>query len=141
MGGALFCYDDGGRAAAGFQGKARDCVARAIAIAMRWPYEDVYRELAREAALDPPLRRRNHPRTGLHQMTVQRFLHRLGWRWTQAPPMSPRAVRLRPEELPAGRLIVALSSHVCAVIDGVIYDTYDCSRGGRCRVYGYWSRC
>ena len=31
-------YDDGGRNAAGFRGKAGDCVARSIAIATRLPY-------------------------------------------------------------------------------------------------------
>jgi hypothetical protein len=32
---------------------------------------------------------------------------------------------LRAEELPPGRLIVATSAHLVAVIDGVIYDTHD----------------
>jgi hypothetical protein len=47
-------------------------------------------------------------------------------------------VHLRSDELPGGRLIVALSRHWCAVIDGVIHDLYDCSRGGTRCVYGYW---
>jgi hypothetical protein len=49
-----------------------------------------------------------------------------------------------------GRLVVRVSKHVCAVIDGVIRDTHDPSRvtevlgaDGRVRlahrcVYGYW---
>ena len=140
MDGPVFCYDDGGRAAAGYRGRARDCAARAIAIATRRPYEEIYRALIREAACDARGTRLNHPRTGLRKTTVQRFLSRLGWRWVEAPPAPHRrAISLRFEELPAGRLIVALSTHVCAVIDGVIYDTYDCSRGGRRRPYGYWS--
>ena len=39
-------------------------------------------------------------------------------------------VHLRAEELPAGRLVVSLSKHVTAVVNGVIRDTYDPSRGG-----------
>ena len=35
-------YDDDGRNAAGFRGKAGDCVARSIAIATRLPYREVY---------------------------------------------------------------------------------------------------
>jgi hypothetical protein len=41
-----FLYDDGGRAAAGFRGKAGDCVTRAIAIAMRQPYREIYDAMA-----------------------------------------------------------------------------------------------
>ena len=62
-------------------------------------------------------------------------------------------VHLLAEELPSGRLIVRLSGHLCAVIDGVIHDTHDpqratlifdpgCAQGRiaqRC-VYGYWSK-
>jgi hypothetical protein len=39
-------YSDGGRAAAGYRGKGRDCVARALAIAMQLPYAEVYKALA-----------------------------------------------------------------------------------------------
>ena len=32
-----------------------------------------------------------------------------------------------------------LSRHMCAVIDGVIHDTYDPSRDGTRAVYGYYT--
>jgi hypothetical protein len=38
----MFIYDDGGRTEAGFSGDAGDCVTRAIAIATRQPYREVY---------------------------------------------------------------------------------------------------
>jgi hypothetical protein len=44
------------------------------------------------------------------------------------------------DELPPGRIIVALSKHYAAVIDGVLHDTYDCTRDGTRCVYGYWSK-
>jgi len=47
-------------------------------------------------------------------------------------------VHLRPNELPNGILIVKVSKHLTAVIDGVMYDTHDPSRGGSRCVYGYY---
>ena len=47
-------------------------------------------------------------------------------------------VHLSEDELPNGRLVCNLSGHVTCVIDGVINDTYDCSRDGKRCVYGYW---
>ena len=135
----LFQYNDGGRSAAGYRGRVRDCATRAIAIATGLSYQEIYRALAEEAAAEADARRRNHPRTGLRKDTVKRYLRRLGWRWTPTMHIgSGCQVHLRGGELPAGRLIVAVSKHVCAVIDGVLHDTHDCSRGGRRCVYGYW---
>jgi hypothetical protein len=37
-----FVYNDGGRAAAGYKGRAGDCVVRAIAITTQKPYQEVY---------------------------------------------------------------------------------------------------
>jgi hypothetical protein len=50
------------------------------------------------------------------------------------------AVHLRADELPTGRLIVRIEQHLAAVIDGVLYDTYDCSNGGTRGVYGFFCR-
>src|ERR1700730_2873392 len=47
-------------------------------------------------------------------------------------------VGLRAKELPPGRLVVSVSKHLTAVIDGVIHDTHDPSRHGKRCVYGYW---
>jgi len=49
-------------------------------------------------------------------------------------------VHLCADELPPGKIIVKLSGHVAAVIDGVLYDNHDCSRQGSRCVYGYWSK-
>ena len=48
-------------------------------------------------------------------------------------------VHLRADELPPGRLIVGVSRHTTAVINGVVHDTHDPTRGGTRCVYGYWS--
>jgi hypothetical protein len=47
-------------------------------------------------------------------------------------------VHLRSDELPSGRLIVRVSGHITSMIDGVLHDTYDCSRNGTRCVYGYY---
>lgn len=48
-------------------------------------------------------------------------------------------VHLAQGELPAGRLVVQVSGHLCAVVDGVVHDTFDPCRGGTRAVYGYWT--
>lgn len=49
-------------------------------------------------------------------------------------------VHLRENELPKGNIVVSVSGHLTCVKDGVIYDTYDCSRDGTRCVYGYWTK-
>jgi hypothetical protein len=66
---------------------------------------------------------------------------KLGWKWTPLVTIgSGCKVHLRPDELPKGRIMVQLSKHVAAVIDGVVQDTHDPSRSGTRCVYGYWSK-
>lgn len=48
-------------------------------------------------------------------------------------------VHLRADELPTGRLVVSVSKHLVAVVDGVVHDTHDPRRGGTRCVYGYWT--
>ena len=136
-------YDDGGRAAAGFKGKTGDCVVRAIAIAEGTPYREVYDQVFAASKMQRLKRDRGRsPREGaLSKRNVRRFLEARGWTWTPTMKIgSGCKVHLRAEDLPAGRIIASCSSHLVAVIDGVIHDTYDSTRdGGRC-VYGYWSR-
>ena len=49
-------------------------------------------------------------------------------------------VHLKKSELPAGILIVSCSKHITVVKDGILQDTYDCSRQGTRCVYGYWTK-
>lgn len=139
-------YHDGGREAAGYQGSAGDCVCRAIAIALQLPYQQVYDELNQFAQgrerWSKHRRKRgklSHSRTGVYKPTFRRYLESKGWEWV--PTMfvgSGCKVHLRESELPSGRLVVSLSRHVSAVIDGVVYDTHDPSRDGTRCVYGYF---
>lgn len=169
-----FIYDDGGRAAAGYKGMCGDCVARSIAIAAERPYTEVYTALSDVQAQQRVNRKkqRRSARNGINTTSAafKRYMASIGWIWT--PTMyigSGCKVHLRDGELPMGRLVVAVSKHYTAVIDGVVHDTYDpqrdlhcidrfpgwetaelkpgqtrnqngiCSIRSRC-VYGYWSK-
>jgi len=135
-----FIFNDGGRSAAGFKGSARDCVTRAVAIAAELPYGEVYKALNAGSASE---RRagRNSARTGISVKSrwFKDYMRRLDFVWV--PTMSVGGgckVHLRAKELPRGRLVVRVSGHCVAVIDGDIHDTHDCSRDGTRCVYGYW---
>jgi hypothetical protein len=137
-------YDDGGRAAAGFKGHTTDCSCRAISIAMQRPYGDVYADLNTWGAAERVTKRRKRPgsaRTGVRISTLHRYMAALGWTWTPTMHIGQgTTVHLRASELPLGRLIVQVSRHLCAVVDGVVHDTGDPSRNGQRCVYGYWSK-
>lgn len=150
-----FVCNDGGRAAAGYKGNAGDCVCRSIAIAAGKTYQEVYSEL--NALLKEWKTPKGYPkghkpsvRTGIPKPIYTWYLHTLGFKWVPTMQIGQGCrVHLTDDELPKGRLIVRLSKHLTAVIDGVIHDTYDPQRwtiimenyvervAARC-VYGYF---
>jgi hypothetical protein len=169
--------DDGGRATAGFKGRAGDCVCRAVAIASGRPYQEVYDKLAQgnatqrrtsrrkvtrqdldnslvelrdeqrevlfyaqnEMRNEPKRSRRIKVRTAREGINTNRkwfkdYMAELGFEWVScmgftmvdgARVGTGCQVHLDENELPSGRLVVSLSRHMSAVIDGVIHDTYD----------------
>jgi hypothetical protein len=137
-----FYFDDGGRRAAGYKGKAGDCVVRAIAIATGRPYQQIYDMVNGAAVYERTGKRKrgkSDARTGVYKTSIKRVMKSLGWVWTPTMQIgSGCTVHLRADELPPGRLVVSVSKHLTAVIDGVIHDTHDCSRRGTRCVYGYW---
>jgi hypothetical protein len=153
--GKKFVMDDGGRAATGYKGQTGDCVCRSIAIATGKPYGEVCEALW-SGIRDHGTSRRDYvakrinrgggrngttPRNGVCRKVYERYLASLGWKFTPTMQIgSGCKVHLCKGELPGGRLIVKVSRHVTAVIDGVIHDTHDCSRDGTRCVYGYFSQ-
>jgi hypothetical protein len=137
-----FRYHDGGRSAAGYRGKAGDCVVRSIAIATGLPYQHIYDLINRASTHERTGNRKrgkSNARTGVYKSTIKRVMTSLGWIWTPTMQIgSGCTVHLRSDELPGGRLLVSVSKHLTAVVDGVIHDTHDCSRRGTRCVYGYW---
>ena len=138
-------FNDGGRKAAGYQGASGDCVCRAISIVSGIAYQEVYDALNALAVKERKTKRRrtrSSARTGVYRATYEKFLFPLGYQWVPTMRVGQGCkVHLRAEELPLGRLIVRLSRHLTAVIDGVIHDTHDPSRGGTRCVYGYYKLC
>jgi hypothetical protein len=142
-----FKFNDGGREAAGYKGKTGDCVCRSIAIVTGLPYQQVYEVLANGNATQRKGKREGSKagvRTAAKGINTKRkwfadYMASLGFVWTPTMLIGQGCkVHLKAEELPTGKLIVNVSNHFTAVIDGVINDTYDCSRGGTRCVYGYY---
>ena len=142
-----FVYNDGGREAEGYKGKAGDCVARAVAIASGRNYQEIYQRLAEGNANQRRKKgQKKNTRSARNGISTTRkwfkdYMIELGFEWTPTMTIGSGCnVHLTPEELPDGRLVCRVSRHVVAVIDGVIQDTYDCSREGTRCVYGYWRK-
>ncbi len=135
-------HDDGGRQAAGYKGAAGDCFVRAVAIATGVPYQEVYdtfNDFARTERRSKRRKSRSSSRTGVYKETARRFCAAMGLRWTPVMQIGQGCkVHLKTDELPPGRLVVAVSKHWAAVIDGTLHDLSDCSRGGTRCVYGFW---
>jgi hypothetical protein len=146
-----FTKTDGGRRAAGFTNEktAGDCVARAVAIASGRPYIEIYNELA-ELNANMVMSKHRRKRGAAGQRTASRgiwttstafkdYMKAQGFFWVPTMSIgSGTKVHVRRDELPHGRLVLRLSKHCAAVIEGVLHDAYDCSRDGTRAVYGYW---
>jgi len=137
-------YNDGGRQAAGYKGQAGDCVVRAIAIATEKPYQEIYNainEMGKAEHITKKKRDKSTARDGVYKQTERRYLQSIGWKWTPTMFIGQGCkVHLRSDELPSGRIIAVVSRHTVAVIDGVINDLNDPSRGGTRCVYGYYQK-
>lgn len=133
-------FHDGGRADAGYKGDTGDCVVRAIAIATERPYQEIYDLVNQFASKERKGKtRKSNARTGVRNTTTRKIMDALGYDWIPTMTIgSGCQVHLKESELPAGRLVVKVTKHVTAVIDGVIYDTFDPSRDGNRCVYGYY---
>ncbi len=130
---------------------AGDCVVRSIAIAANLSYKKVYEDLYQaneifrttsKTKLARSLNQKNDsPRTGTHRVVLKKYLLQLGWKWTPTMFVGQGCkVHLKKNELPNGTLIVSCSKHITVVKDGILHDTYDCSRNGTRCVYGYWKQ-
>jgi len=129
-------HNDGGRASEGWKGNVGDCVVRSIAIATETPYQQVYDALfemnaafmeSSRSKIAKRMRAKGAtPRNGNFKHVYRPYLESLGWEWIPTMKIgSGCKVHLCEGELPAGRIIARVSKHLCAVIDGVIHDTFD----------------
>jgi len=64
-------------------------------------------------------RGKSNARTGVYKTSIKRVMKSLDWIWTPTMQIgSGCTVHLRADELPSGRLVVSVSKHLTAVIDG-----------------------
>lgn len=127
-----FNYNDGGRSKYFNATHVGDCVTRAIAIASGMDYKEVYNLFYKVSG--------RTPRNGVEKKTIRKVMQILGAVWTPCMKIgSGCTCHLRKNEIPMEeRIVCSLSGHLTAVINGVVNDTYDCTRGGERCVYGYW---
>ena len=142
-----FVYSDGGRSKYFKAENVGDCVTRAICNATGKDYKEVYDRLKELAKLETDKqisRHRGHKRSsvrdGVFKETWKKYLIEIGW---QHVPTMERCkgikIHLNENELPTDKvMIVQVSKHLTCVKNGVLYDTYDCTRNGERGVYGYW---
>ena len=138
-----FIYNDGGRSNY-FKGTAGDCVTRAICNATGLDYKEVYNGINKVAKTERASKRKrgtSSARNGVYKGTTKKYIEQvLGWVWHPTMQIGQGCkVHLAADELPSGALIVQCSGHLTCVKDGVLYDTYDCTREGSRCVYGYWT--
>jgi len=150
---------DGGRSEAGYVGRTGDCVVRSVAIATEQPYGVVYEALSTGMRTQRSTTRGKAKASARDGVNTTRkwfkdYMRSLGWKWVPTMGIGTGCtVHLAVGELPMGRLVVAVSRHYTAVINGVIHDSHDPQRSTmwfgqdgkvnriseRC-VYGYWMK-
>jgi hypothetical protein len=126
-----FIYDDGGRSKY-FKGSTGDCAARAMAIALNLDYKDCYNELAEQHKASTG---KKTARDGIFKEDFNKVMERHGWVWHSAPKFTGR--KAYHDDMPKGAVIARMAHHYAAVIDGVVYDSWDSSAK---MVYGYWAK-
>lgn len=127
-----FKENDGGRSRYFAANGVGDCVIRSIAIVTGKDYKEVYDEASKVIGYTP--------RNGVKHRDTKRLMSHFGGTWTALMKVGCGCkYHLTDNEIPMiGRIICNVSKHCVAVINGVINDTYDPSRGGKRCVYGYW---
>lgn len=126
-----FVYSDGGRSNYFKADCVGDCAVRAIANGTGLDYKKVYDDLKK-------LNNGKSCRNGTPKDISKKYLLSLGFKWKGINRREGNSCRLTKEDLPNGTIIVRVSKHLTCVKNGVLYDTYDCSRNGERTVYGYF---
>ena len=139
-----FIYSDGGRSKYFKATNVGDCVVRAICNASGKDYKEVYdalNALSKSERIGKRKRTISNSRSGVYKQTYRKYIEDvLGWRWIGCSGIGKGiSVHLNENEMPSkGTFIVKVSKHLTCVKDGVLVDTYDCTRDGQRAVYGYW---
>ena len=123
-----FIKDDGGREAAGYRGKAGDCVPRALTIVSGEPYRQCYNDLAEANSKVRRTRPRDQgkrsARNGVYKNAYDKVFKHYGFEKVKLG----RGTRPTISEAHAayGDCIITTRKHVFAVVNGAVRDTWDC---------------
>lgn len=102
-----------------------DCTKRSISLATGIPYMDVQKGMNQHKKVTGVKRFYNNPNPRSYMENV------LGYKRVRLPQRSD-GTHITVEEFarsnPQGRFVVSIPEHWTACIDGVIYDTWDCSQ-------------
>ena len=129
-----YIYSDGGRKNY-FKGVARDCVCRAITIATGRDYMEVYQSMKKAIG---------SPRNGVFtsKKPFKDWMKANGFEWHPCSGIGWKtSVHFIKGELPKGKMVCSVAKHYVAVVDDVVYDTWDSrynSFNELRRIYGYW---
>ena len=152
-----FIYSDGGRSNYFKAKNVNDCVVRAICNATGKDYKEVYNDINEMAKGESTKRhrgnKRSQSRNGVFKETWKRYLKECGWIYHSTCKFgsTQQKIKLTEGSLPNGTLIVQISKHLTCLKDGIIYDTFDCSKktyfdefgniqtNDERTVYGYWT--
>lgn len=127
-----FKYNDGGRSKYFKASRVGDCSVRAIAIATNQDYKQVYNDLKK-------LNNGVSCRNGTPKEVSKKYLLSKGWIWVGINRRDGDYCRLSEEFFSNNKTYIAsVSKHLTAIVNGVINDTYDCSKDGERTVYGYY---
>jgi len=123
-----FIFNDGGRATSRRPRQRDDCTVRALAIALRIPYDDAYDQLAGAG------RKCSRGFRLSDWLNDQPFARRISF------PAVKGERRMNParfcKDYPTGTYIAKVAKHTFAVVDGVVHDTFENSPD-RC-IYVAW---
>ena len=134
-----FVYSEGGRSKYYDAIKVWDCVTRAICNATGKDYKEVY-DLINSYASSEKRTNKSTARNWVSKGITYIVLTDMRWIWVPTMFIGRGCqVHLNENELPNGIIIVSVSKHLVCVKDGVLYDTFNCTRGGRRSVYGYYT--
>lgn len=100
-----------------YQRSVNDCTVRAISLATNTSWDSTYDTLSEYAK-----------RQGITFSEIDFLNGYLEDRFEQfSPPAGTYKVQDFLDENVKGRFLVTMSGHITCVIDGVLYDTFDCS--------------
>lgn len=125
-------YNDGGRHNYYKAENVSDCVTRAITIANDMDYKIVYKDLYK-LCKENSNRKWATPRNGLNQSIYGVYLEELGWQYIDC-----KDTGISLNEFVDQKIICKINHHLCAVMYGVLEDTWKSIKENGNEVIGYW---